>query len=124
MRRLVKRIFWGLIAVGIVAMIAWAFVPKPVEVDLAPVDRGAMRVTVDQDGKTRVKERYVIAAPLSGRLIRIGLKAGDTVDAGKTVLASIVPTPPELLDARAKDEAEARVAAAGASLAQAQPVIE
>jgi HlyD family secretion protein len=70
-----------------------------------------------------VKERYVISAPLTGRLIRVNLDAGDEVEAGETVVASIVPTPPELLDARAFDEAEARVRAAEASLAQADAAI-
>ena len=123
MLKLLKKSVWYVIASVIVAMVAFAFVPKPVEVDVARVERGLMRVTVDQDGKTRVKERYVIAAPLMGRLIRVNLKAGDPVEAGKTVVAAIVPTPPELLDARAREEAEARVRAAEASLLQAEPMI-
>jgi HlyD family secretion protein len=123
MLKLVKRFSWYIVGAIVLAAIVFAFIPKPVEVDVAQVDRGPMRVTVDQDGKTRVKERYVISAPLVGRLIRVNLKAGDAVEAGKTVVASIVPTPPELLDARAHDEAEARVRAAEASLLQAEPMI-
>ncbi|CAN5470009.1 HlyD family efflux transporter periplasmic adaptor subunit [soil metagenome] len=124
MKKLLKKSIWPLIAVAMVGMIVWAFVPKPVEVDLARVSRGLMRVTVDQDGKTRVKERYAISAPLMGRLIRVDLDPGDPVEAGKTVVAAIVPTPPELLDARARDEAEARVRAAEATLLQAAPAID
>lgn len=124
MLKLLKTSVWYLIALGVLAMIVFAFIPKPVEVDIARVERGSMRVTVDQDGKTRVKERYVIAAPLMGRLIRVNLKAGDPVEAGKTVAASIVPTPPELLDTRAREEAEARVRTAEATLLQAAPAIE
>ncbi|MBC8106691.1 MAG: HlyD family efflux transporter periplasmic adaptor subunit [Anaerolineae bacterium] len=124
MIKLLKKFSWYVIAIAIVAMIVFAFIPKPVEVDTTRVERGLMRVTVDQDGKTRVKERYIIAAPLMGRLIRVNLKAGDPVEAGKTVVAAIVPTPPELLDARAREETEARVRAAEATLLQAAPAIE
>jgi HlyD family secretion protein len=123
MLKLVKRFSWYIVGAIVLAAIVFAFIPKSVEVDVAQVDRGPMRVTVDQDGKTRVKERYVISAPLMGRLIRVNLKAGDAVEAGRTTIASIVPTPPELLDARAYDEAEARVRAAEASLLQAEPMI-
>ena len=123
MLKLLKKFSWYAVGAVVLAMIVYAFIPKPIEVDVARVDRGPMRVTVDQDGKTRVKERYVISAPLMGRLIRVNLKAGDPVDAGKTVIASIVPTPPELLDARARDETEARVRAAEATLAQSETAI-
>lgn len=121
--KFIKKFSWYLIALAVLVMIVFAFIPKPVEVDVAHVERGLMRVTVDQDGKTRVKERYVISAPLMGRLVRVNLDAGDSVEAGKTVVVSIVPTPPELLDPRERDEAEARVRAGEASLAQAEPMI-
>lgn len=123
MKRPLRKIFWivGLIAAA--ALVVWAFSPAPVPVDLARVTRGPMRVTVDEDGKTRVKDRYIVSAPLGGQLRRIGLKTGDSVRAGQTLLAVIDPTPPSLLDVRAREEAQARVAAAEATLRQSEPVI-
>ncbi len=102
-------------ALAVVGLIVAAFLPKPVPVELAAVISGPMRVTVDEEGKTRVKERYLVSAPLVGRLRRIELHAGDPVQAGKTVLASIEPADPALLDARTRAESEARVRAAEAA---------
>lgn len=124
MNRPVRRLIWIVILVSIAALTAWAFMPAPVAVDLATASRGPMRVTVDQDGKTRVKERYTISAPLAGELRRIPLKAGDRVRANQTLLAVIDPTPPSLLDARTRAEAQARVSAAEATLQQSEPHIE
>ena len=73
-----------------------------------------IRETVDQDGKTRIRERYTVSAPLAGRLLRIELDPGDEVDAGETLVASIEPRDPDLLDARAVLQAEANVKAAEA----------
>jgi HlyD family secretion protein len=112
------------IAAGIVALIVVALLPKPVGVDLAAVQRGPLRVTVDEDGQTRIRERYVVSTPLSGRLLRIGLDVGDPVEAGETVLARIQPTDPELLDPRAVAQAQARVKSAQARLAQAQTQLD
>jgi HlyD family secretion protein len=98
--------------------------PRPVEVDLVKVDRGTVRVTVDEDGKTRIREKYVVSAPLNGRILRISLDPGDRVDAGKTLLTMIEPRDPELLDARSVAQAEARVKAAEATLKQVAPEVE
>ena len=81
-------------------------------------------MTVDDDGKTRIKERYIVSSPLGGRLDRIELDPGDPVVAGETLLATIEPNEPELLDPRARALAEARVKAAEASLARAEPLVE
>jgi HlyD family secretion protein len=108
---------------GIVAAVVYAFMPEPVAVDLAPVVRGRLRVTVDEDGKTRIQERYTVSAPLVGRLLRIGLDPGDPVVAGKTLVATILPRDPDLLDARTVAEAEARVGAAETSLQKVQPLL-
>jgi HlyD family secretion protein len=88
------------------------------------VVRGPLRVTVDKDGKTRIKERYVVSAPLAGRLQRISLRPGDRVTAGTTVLAVLEPCDPALLDDRARTEVEARVRAAEASRKQAGTKLE
>ena len=78
-------------------------------------------MTVDEDGKTRIREKYVVSAPLNGRILRISLDPGDKVEAGKTLLTMIEPRDPELLDARTVAQAEARVKAAEATLRQAEP---
>ena len=112
------------IAVAILAAVGYGLVPEPVQVDLAKVSRGAIRVTVDQDGKTRIRERYIVSTPLAGRLLRIDLDPGDKVAAGETLLATIEPRNPELLDARSIAQAEARVKAAEAALDRMVPMLE
>ncbi|HLW63694.1 MAG TPA: hypothetical protein VKS79_00145, partial [Gemmataceae bacterium] len=96
----------------IVSLLVYAFSPARVEVDTAKVDRGPLIVTVDHEGKTRVKERYVVSAPLAGRMLRVDLHPGDRVEENQTVLAIIEPADPSLLDARSRAEAESRVRAA------------
>ena len=100
MKSLVRRI----LLIGFVVAVAGAIIlglrPAAVEADLAKVVRGEIRETVDQDGRTRLRERYTVSAPLAGRLLRIELDPGDEVDAGETLVASIEPRDPELLDAR------------------------
>ena len=110
----------ALIAVG---LLAYGFLPEPVEVEVAAVKRGRIVVTVDEDGKTRVRERYIVSAPLTGRLLRVELHAGDAVEAGKTLLSAIEPKSPELLDVRAEAEALARVHAAESAVSRAVPEV-
>jgi HlyD family secretion protein len=124
MHKLIRRILLLLFVAGLAGAIAYGMRPMPVEADLAAVERGAIRETVDQDGKTRIRERYVVSAPLAGRLLRIELKAGHEVEAGKTILATIEPRDPDLLDVRARQQAEANVKAAQARLEQAQPLLD
>ena len=101
--------------------IVYAFLPKPIPVEVVRVARGPLQVTVDHEGRTRVKERYVISAPLSGRLLRVELHPGDPIRAKETLLASIEPSDPALLDPRARAEAEARVKAAEAAELRSHP---
>jgi len=101
------------------AVIAVGLWPQPVEVETARVDLGPLRATVNEEGKTRVKQRFVISAPVTGQLRRIDLKAGAEVQAGQTVLAVIDPLTPALLDARTRSLAEARRDAAAANLEKA-----
>jgi HlyD family secretion protein len=123
MSRLLRRILLALVLVMIAAAVAWAFIPKPVPVDVAEIDFGPLRVTVDEDGKTRIREKYVVSAPLAGRLQRIQLDPGDPVKAEETVIALIAPTDPSLLDVRALTEAEARVNAAEAGVNRADALL-
>lgn len=109
MRSVFRKSMLVLLALAGTGGILWSFRPRPVEVDLARVDRGPLRATVDEDGRTRIRERYVVSAPLGGRLLRSELKAGDPVVARKTVVVALEPTDPSLLDARARAHAESRV---------------
>jgi HlyD family secretion protein len=102
----------GLIVAGL-----W---PQPVPVETALVATGPLRATVNEEGKTRIKHRYVLSAPVAGQLRRIELKAGAEVKAGETVVAILDPLPPAMLDARARALAEARRDAAAARLEKAR----
>ena len=124
MNILFRRLISILFVAGVVGAIVFGLMPAPVEVDLATVEQGSIRVTVDQDGKTRIREKYVVSAPLAGRLLRIELEPGDEVEAGKTLLASIEPRDPELLDARTIAQAEARVKAAEAAVKKMEPLLD
>ena len=118
MQRATRRIVFGLVGLGLAGTLAYMLWPAPVSVDVSRVARGSMRVTVDEDGRTRIKERYIVSAPLEGRMERSTLREGDEVTAGQTVLAVIEPVDPSLLDARARSEATARVRAAEARLSR------
>jgi HlyD family secretion protein len=119
-----KKLFPLTIVAILIVAVVYAFLPKPVAVDLVAVTRGPLEITVDEEGKTRIRERYVVSAPLAGRLRRIELDPGDAVKAGQTLLAVIEPGDPALLDARSLAEAEARVKAARASVQQADSNLE
>lgn len=112
-------IFWGVVCVLVAAGLIYAFMPQPVPVDLGTITTGPMRVTIDDEGKTRVREVYVVSTPLSGRAMRITHKVGDVVVAGETVLATIEPGDPTFLDVRSRTKADAAAKAAEAVLALA-----
>jgi HlyD family secretion protein len=124
MRNLGSKAFVLVIAAIIVGGLGYAFLPQPVEVDLVEATRGTVRVTVDQEGKTRIHDKYVVSAPLNGRILRITMRPGDEVEAGKTLLTTIEPRDPDLLDARSIAQAEARVKASEATLRQVEPVLQ
>jgi HlyD family secretion protein len=94
--------------------------PRPVSVEVDRVTEGPLVVTVDEEGMTRVRQRYVVAAPVAGQLRRIDWKAGAPVEAGRTVLAVLETSGADFLDTRSLAQAEARVAAAGAAREAAQ----
>lgn len=100
-------------------LLAWALMPRPVEVEVARATRGHFETTLDEDARTRLAERYVVSAPLAGRLQRIALREGDAVQAGDA-LATLLPVLAPLLDERSLREQVARVGAADASLRQAR----
>jgi HlyD family secretion protein len=120
MKRLLK-FFKFLVGIGLFAVIlAMAFWPKSAAVDLARIEKGSLTITVDEDGKTRVRERFVVSAPVAGRVQRIGLEPGDPVVRNQTVVAIFNPADPVLLDVRSRTEAEASVKAAEAGCGRAR----
>lgn len=106
-------------AAAVAAGLALGFMPRPVPVDIAEVTRAPLAVTVEDEGKTRVRERYVVSAPVAGYARRIDLKAGDAVSQGQ-VLAVIEPARSAPLDPRAQAQAQAQERAAEAALVVAQ----
>ncbi|MFQ5971738.1 MAG: efflux RND transporter periplasmic adaptor subunit [Alphaproteobacteria bacterium] len=113
---------WGPLVVLVLAGLAFAFRPQPVQVDTGQVTQGTLLVTVDDEGETRVRDIFVVSAPLDGRVLRIEIEVGDKVMAGETILATIEPKDPSFLDVRSRAQAvaEARAAEAALSLADAE----
>src|SRR4030095_10088287 len=107
-----RRLLLSAVVIGTLTAIAlW---PTAVAVDVAAVSRGPLVVTVDEEGRTRVRDRFVVTAPVTGRVLRIELEPGDRVARGD-VLARLQPESPPLLDARTRAEATAAVESAEAS---------
>ena len=116
-----KRNTWiTLVAASVlgVGLLAWAFAPRPVEVEAVAATQGPFETAVEEDGRTRVSERYAVVAPIAGRLRRIALREGDAVQAGQA-LALIEPLLAPLLDERTRREQQAHVAAVQAALERA-----
>lgn len=114
-RKWLRWLGW-LTGAGLLAgLVAAAFWPQATPVELAPLVRGPLEETVREDGRTRVRERYTVSSPVAGRLARIRLKPGDRISTGQTLVASIEPSEPGLLDARQLAQAQARVSAAAAA---------
>ncbi len=100
------------ILIGLGALV-YSFLPSPVLVETVTVERKSLEVTVQEEGKTRVIDRFVVSAPLAGVAHRIDLKIGDPVAQG-AVLLHLSPQRPAVLDPRSRAETEARVAGARA----------
>jgi HlyD family secretion protein len=111
---------WG-IGLGAVALglLAWAFAPRPLPVDVAVASVGRFEASIDEDARTRVRDRYVVSAPLAGRLARIALREGDAVAAGD-VVATLAPALSPMLDTRTEAELRARVETADAMVSRAR----
>ena len=118
----IKRIAAIVTALIVVAAIVYALLPAPVGVDVAVIGRGPLEVTVDEQGVARIRDIFKVSAPIAGKLNRLPVHIGDPVLRDKTVVASIEPAEPPLLDIRTRRELEAAADAARAAvgLAQAQ----
>lgn len=126
-----RLLIWLFIAIVLATSLALLFRPKPVAVDLAAVTKGTLVVTVNETGETQVRDTFVLSAPVTGRMNRIEVESGDSVVANETVLATIDPIDPGLLDIRSRAQAQAAVGAAeaaerlaAANVAQAQADVE
>src|SRR5687768_6798682 len=119
---LANRRLWGaLIVVGVLVGVAlW---PETLPVDIASVSRGKLVVTVDEEGRTRVRDRFMVSAPLTGRVRRIELEPGDAVKQGD-IVARVRAEAAPLLDVRERSEAEAAVEVARAALGRARAELQ
>ncbi|QBK05412.1 efflux RND transporter periplasmic adaptor subunit [Hylemonella gracilis] len=106
-----------------VAALGWAFSAQPLEVEVAAVDRGHFERAIEEDGWTRLQDRYVVSSPVAARLSRMGLREGDRVQAGDAV-AVLTPVMPSLFDERSQREATARFKAAQAAVSAASAQVE
>lgn len=110
-------------AVALLALLGWAFAPRPAPVEVATASVGPFETTIDEDARTRLADRFVVTAPLAARVERSTLREGDAVAAG-AVVAVLRPVLSPLLDQRTIDEQRARVGVAQGSLARARTRID
>jgi len=115
---MLRNIAFALIAVLVVAGAAWAFWPRPLPVETTTIARQALDVTVEDEGLSQIKDVYTVSAPISGKMQRLGLEAGDFVTIGQT-LATMKPTDPGLLDVRTRAVAQSNISAAQSAVDQA-----
>lgn len=113
-------IFWTPAVLVLLAVLVWLFRPQPVAVDLATVERGPLAVTISDEGEARVRDVFVVSAPIAGLMRRVELEAGDHVIANETVIARLEPAVPMFLDERSQAEARAAVEAASSARQYAQ----
>lgn len=100
----------------LLVLFAWAFWPRPVAVDLGVVERMPMQVTIDEEARTRVRDAYIVSAPVGGQLLRVDVEPGDAVAGGDSVIARMLAAAPPALDVRTREQARAGVSAAEAAL--------
>ena len=114
-----RMIYLALGALAVAGLLAWAFMPSPLPVDTGIASTGTFEASLEDDGRTRLRNRFVVSAPLAGHLARISLREGDSIEAGMPV-AVITPALPPLLDDRVLQAQRARVESAQASLERGQ----
>lgn len=100
----------------VIALLVFAFIPEKIQVDLISVEKGNLTVSVEGEGKTRIHDIYTIYTPIEGRVTRIESNAGDSVIAGKTIIANMYPANPAFLDKRSEIQAKADINGAEAAL--------
>lgn len=110
-----RKFFVAILIAVVIGATVYGFFPQAVEVDLASVTRGPLQVTIEEEGRTRLKERFVITAPIAGYMERIVAKVGDPVKKGQSVVV-LEPLRSPALDPRSRAEAEVTITTAGAAL--------
>ncbi|MBE2203824.1 MAG: HlyD family efflux transporter periplasmic adaptor subunit [Chthoniobacterales bacterium] len=113
-----RKVGFTALGLGLAAFVIFGLLPKPVKVDVAEVSRGPLAVTVIEEGKTRIRHRYIISPPVAGSLRRVPVRAGDPVKADETVVAILQASLASFLDPRARAQAEAAVRTAEAARMQ------
>ena len=108
-----------LVGTAVVAAVAWGLRPQPVMVETAEVKRAPLRVTVEEEGKTRVKKRYVVSSPITGQMQRIDLNEGDPIRSGQQ-LTVVTPLRAVFLDPRTRAQGQAAIAASESQIAAAR----
>ncbi len=121
---LLRRVFTWALGLALLGFIGYGLRPRPIEAEIGTVARGPLTVHVVEEGKTRIRNRYVVSAPVAGQMRRVPLKNGDIVKAGETIIARIEPAISPLLDPRAKAEAEARLQAMDAGKLKAAQALD
>ncbi|MGC2062273.1 MAG: HlyD family efflux transporter periplasmic adaptor subunit [Thermodesulfovibrionales bacterium] len=114
-----RRVFIITVVTAVIIAVIYGFLPKPVPVDVAQAFRAPMTVTIEEEGKTRVRDRFVISSPVSGSMRRITLKVGDIATKGQQV-AVIEPVQSSVLDPRSRAEAEAAATVAQSAISTAE----
>ena len=115
-----RKIFISSLIGFIIFIIIYLLTPSPVSVDISRISKGELLVTIDDEGKTQLKDVYTVSAPVAGQVRRIDIEAGDPVIANSTVLALFQPNDPAMLDLRSRSEAEASLKAAMAAVELAE----
>ena len=119
---MLRRLITILVLIVAAGALAWALWPRPIAVETAKIDRRNIEIFIEEEGKSQIRDVFTVSAPITGQMQRVNLHAGDAVTKDETVVASMQPADPGLLDARARRVAEAAVEAAraGVDLAAAQ----
>ena len=119
---MLRRLITLAILLAVAAGLAWAFWPRPLAVETATIALRDIRVAIEEEGKSRIREVFIVSAPITGQVLRTNLHPGDEVSKDETVVVSLRPAAPGLLDARLKRVAEATAASAraGVGLARAE----
>ena len=119
LKNAVRRPLFAVAAVAALAIATWGFWPRALAVESAAVARAPLAITFVEEGRTRLRHRYVISAPLDGVIERVEPEPGDAVAAGDT-LATLLPATAALLDPASRAQAQANAQAADKQLAAAQ----
>jgi HlyD family secretion protein len=119
-----RYILWGGLVAALALALLFAFWPRAVEAEVAEIVARPMSVTIDEEGETRIRDVYVVSAPVAGELARIVLEPGDVVAAGETVVATMRPADPAFLTVRTAAELEAAARAADAAVALAAAEVD